>query len=97
MRRLRRMTIPVLLGVVCGCTPHATTPPPAAASDDPLANADKQPFLATLDGIEGNEHPFFFCLIAALSRMACSTLSPRQAVATASTEIPPLQATPAHV
>ncbi|WP_313143091.1 hypothetical protein [Stenotrophomonas sp.] len=43
MRLLRRMMIPVVLGVVCGCSPQATPPPPAAASEDPLAIADKPP------------------------------------------------------
>ncbi|WP_256642995.1 hypothetical protein [Stenotrophomonas sp. 9(2022)] len=43
MRLLHRMMIPVLLGVVCGCTPQATTPPAAAASEDPLAIEDNPP------------------------------------------------------
>jgi len=41
--KLGRMMIPVMLGVVCGCTPQATTPPPAAASEDPLAIEDRPP------------------------------------------------------
>ena len=43
MRLQRRMMIPVLLGVVCGCSPQATTPSPAAASEDPLAIEDRPP------------------------------------------------------
>jgi len=43
MHLLQRMTALGLLGLACGCTPSAPVPPPAAASEDPLAIEDKPP------------------------------------------------------
>mgnify|MGYP004711758149 CR=1 FL=1 len=43
MHLLQRMTALCLLGLACGCTPSAPVPPPATASEDPLAMEDKPP------------------------------------------------------